>query len=63
MLALCDLLNCLSYTAPVYLPRVGAAHSGLGPPTLISNYKNATKTGSQFGLMEAIPQWRLTLSR
>lgn len=31
--------NCLSYTTQAHLPRDGAAHSALGPSTLIDSQK------------------------
>ena len=38
------LLNFLSDAAQDYLPRDSATHSGLGPPTTISNQENIPQT-------------------
>lgn len=48
---LTDLLSYLCYIAQTYLPRDSAAHSRLGPPTLIINQDNISQdkaTGSMW---------------
>lgn len=51
------MLSYLPYTAQVHLPRKGTTHSGLGPPTLISNQENIPQTCPQANLMEEILNW------
>lgn len=55
--------GCFSYTAQTQLPRDGNAHSGLDPPTSISNQENDPQTCPQASLMEVTPQLSFLLPR
>lgn len=52
-LALCVMLNLLSYTIQDHQPRDSTIHSGLGPPISINNFENVLESCIQTDLMEA----------
>ena len=54
-------LSLLSYTPQGHLLRDGTAHSGLGPPTSISNQENTSHIYPQASLVKAVVQLRICL--
>lgn len=55
------MVSYFSETDQAHLPKDGIAHSGLGPPTWITNQEKAPQTCSQGNRVEAVPQLRLLL--